>query len=587
MAAYANPFDPDKLLWNGCPCGQHRNLLEHKMAMAGQSGARFVCETDDEMSAGPGWDGTAAGVTRGDVCVDPYCFDPNCKRPDHRAGAAAGQSCGDPSCVDPTCEAGPAGKAKAGKAKDCVDPTCFDPNCIRPHHRDGAYQRWQADLAARMPVDPAKDELEPDGSDMETALARSAESAIMRGIFGTDVNRRAFLKTVGASTALAAIGSIIPFDKVKAAIVDAKGALEKTHLNVGFVPITCATPIIMAHPLGFYKKWGLDVDIIKTAGWAVSRDKSLSGEYDAAHMLTPMPLAITLGAGSTANPWTMPAVENINGQAIVLSNKHKGKNDPRKWKGFKFAVPFEYSMHNFLFRYYVAEHGLDPDKDIQIRVLPPPEMVANLRADNVDGYLSPDPFNQRAVYDGVGFIHKLTKDIWDKHPCCAFAASKAFIDQNPNTFLALWKSIMDATNYASIKSNRKEISAAIAPKNYLNQPVTVLEQVLTGTYADGLGNVKRVPDRIDFDPFPWHSMAVWILTQMKRWGYVKDNINYKAVAEEVYLATDAQALMAEMNLDGPYGTAPKTTYEGYTIMGKTFDPSKPEEYVNSFAIKRT
>jgi nitrate/nitrite transport system substrate-binding protein len=257
------------------------------------------------------------------------------------------------------------------------------------------------------------------------------------------------------------------------------------------------------------------------------------------------------------------------------------------WKGFKFAVPFEYSMHNFLLRYYVAEHGLDPDKDIQIRVLPPPEMVANLRADNVDGYLSPDPFNQRAVYDGVGFLHKLTKDIWPGHPCCAFAASKAFIDNNPNTFLALFKSILDATAFASDKANRKDISKAIAPKNYLNQPVTVLEQVLTGRYADGLGNVKNVPDRIDFDPFPYHSMAVWILTQMKRWGYVKGDVQYKDVAEQVYLATDAKAVMTEMKLGGPYGKPPAETYQKYTIMGKTFDPAKPDDYVNSFAIKRT
>ncbi|MEZ5784952.1 MAG: CmpA/NrtA family ABC transporter substrate-binding protein [Xanthobacteraceae bacterium] len=409
----------------------------------------------------------------------------------------------------------------------------------------------------------------------------------MKGLFGTDMNRRNFLRAVGTSTAIAAISQFIPLDKVKAAIVDAKGPLEKAKLNVGFVPITCATPIIMAHPMGFYKKYGLDVDIIKTAGWAVSRDKSLSGEYDAAHMLTPMPLAISIGAGSVAKPWTMPAVENINGQAITLHIKHKDKNDPKMWKGFKFAVPFEYSMHNFLLRYYVAEHGLDPDKDIQIRVLPPPEMVANLRADNVDGYLSPDPFNQRAVYDGVGFLHKLTKDIWPGHPCCAFAASKAFIDGNPNTFLALFKSILDATAFASDKANRKDISAAIAPKNYLNQPVTVLEQVLTGRYADGLGNVKNVPDRIDFDPFPYHSMAVWILTQMKRWGYVQGDIQYKDIAEQVYLATDAKAVMSEMKLGGPYGKPPASTYASYTIMGKTFDPAKPDEYVDSFAIKRT
>jgi len=533
MGAYANPFDPDKLLWNGCPCGQHRSMIEHQMAMAGiNSDSRFFCETVDDQSA------TATVSLKGP--------DKGADRNPHLAA-------------------------------NCFDPNCMEPECVALRQ---SKQPTQADQ-------PFKDIAEPTGDDMEEALARSVESAIVRGVFGSDINRRSFLKAVGAGTAYAALASIIPLDAVKAAVLDAKGPLEKKKLNVGFVPITCATPIIMAHPMGFYKKYGLEVDVIKTAGWAVSRDKSLSGEYDAAHMLTPMPLAISLGAGSTAAPWTMPAVENINGQAIVLSNKHKDKNDPRKWKGFKFAVPFEYSMHNFLLRYYVSEFGLDPDQDIQIRVLPPPEMVANLRADNVDGYLSPDPFNQRAVYDGVGFIHKLTKDIWEKHPCCAFAASKAFIDQNPNTFLALWKSIMDATNFASIKSNRKDISAAIAPKNYLNQPVTVLEQVLVGTYADGLGNVKTVPDRIDFDPFPWHSMAVWILTQMKRWGYVKGDIDYRRVAEEVYLATDAQTLMKEMALTGPYAKPPGKTYEKYTIMGKTFNPNQPEQYIDSFAIKRT
>ncbi len=427
---------------------------------------------------------------------------------------------------------------------------------------------------------------EPEGSSTEESMARVVESAVMKGIFGTDLNRRRFLAAVGSGTALAAVAQFFPLAAAKALAAETKGKLEKTKLKVGFIPITCATPIIMAHPLGFYKKYGLDVDVIKTAGWAVIRDKSLSGEYDAAHMLTPMPLGITLGAGSTKIPWTMPAVENINGQAITLAMKHKDKNDPRKWKGFKFAVPFEYSMHNFLLRYYVAEYGIDPDKDIQIRVLPPPEMVANLRADNVDGYLSPDPFNQRAVYDGVGFIHKLTKDIWDKHPCCAFTASRKFIDENPNTFLALFKAIMDATNYASIKTNRKEISAAIAPKNYLNQPLTVIEQVLTGVFADGLGNVHNVPDRIDFDPFPWHSMATWILSQMKRWGYIKGDVNYNRVAEEVYLATDAQKLMAEMKLDGPYAKPPSKTYESYTIMGKKFDPADPEAYAKSFPITR-
>ena len=142
-------------------------------------------------------------------------------------------------------------------------------------------------------------------------------------------------------------------------------------------------------------------------------------------------------------------------------------------------------------------------------------------------FSAPDPFNQRAVYDGVGYIHILSKDMWDRHPCCAFAASKEFVTGSPNTYAALLKSIIDATAFAHKAENRKQIAAAIAPANYLNQPVTVLEQILTGTYADGLGGVRRVPDRIDFDPFPWQSFAMWILTQMKRWGQIKGDVDYR------------------------------------------------------------
>jgi len=419
----------------------------------------------------------------------------------------------------------------------------------------------------------------------EAMLDRAIESAVVRSVFGhSEMSRRSFLGLIGAGTAAALVGTLFPLDKAKAALKESMGTgpLEKTKLNVGFVPITCATPIIMAHPMGFYEKYGLDVNVIKTAGWAVARDKSLAMEYDAAHMLTPMPLAMSMGAGSTAKPFIMPAVENINGQAIVLHVDHKDKRDPKQWKGFKFGVPFEYSMHNFLLRYYVAEHGLDPDKDIQIRVVPPPEMVANLRAGNLDGYLSPDPFNQRAVWEKVGFIHTLTKDIWEGHPCCAFACSKEFADTHPNTYGALLRAIIDATHFSAKPENRKEIAAAIAPKNYLNQPVPVVEQVLTGRFADGLGGVQNVPNRIDFDPFPWHSMGVWILTQMKRWGYIEGDVNYQQIAEQVYLAADTAKIMKELGYEPP-----TKTYANYTIMGKEFDYTQPEAYVNSFAIRRS
>ncbi len=411
---------------------------------------------------------------------------------------------------------------------------------------------------------------------------RVVQSAVVRAMFPQDAQRRAFLASVGASTALAAIAQFFPLGMATEALAQAQGAPEKKDLKVGFIPITCATPIIMAHPLGFYAKQGLNVEVVKTAGWAVIRDKTLNKEYDAAHMLSPMPIAISMGLGSTAVPFAVPAIENINGQAITLSIKHKDKRDPKQWKGFKFAIPFDYSMHNYLLRYYLAEHGLDPDTDVQLRSVPPPEMVANLRADNIDGFLAPDNVCQRAVFDGVGFNHILSKEIWDGHPCCAFAASKAFIAEAPNAYGALLRAIIEATAYASKAENRKQIAEAIAPATYLNAPVTVLEQVLTGTYADGLGEVKKDPNRVTFDPFPWESFAVWMLTQMKRWGQIKGEVDYAGIAKQVFLATDATKLMKEAGF-----TPPAATTKTFVVMGKTFDPAQPEEYIKSFAIKRS
>src|ERR1700716_3633125 len=443
-------------------------------------------------------------------------------------------------------------------------------SCICGQHRS-ADEHDQAALTLRC---------EPVPSD-EKRYEGVVASAVMRAMFPKDAARRAFLKGVGASTALAAISQFFPLGTATEMFAQG-GAIEKKDLKVGFIPITCATPIIMAKPMGFYEKHGLNVEVIKTAGWAVIRDKTINKEYDAAHMLSPMPIAISLGVGSNAIPYMAPAIENINGQAITLSIKHKDKRDPKDWKGFKFAVPFDYSMHNYLLRCYLAENGIDPDVDVQIRAVPPPEMVANLRADNIDGFLAPDPVNQRAVYDGVGFIHLLSKEIWDGHPCCAFAASKEFVTAMPNTYGALLKSIIDATAFAHKAENRKQIAEAIAPANYLNQPETVLEQILTGPYADGLGGVKRDPNRIDFDPFPWNQFAIWILTQMKRWGQLKADVDYAKVASEVFLATDTAAMMKEMGL-----TPPDPTKKTIVVMGKPFDPAKPDEYVNSFAIKRS
>jgi nitrate/nitrite transport system substrate-binding protein len=418
----------------------------------------------------------------------------------------------------------------------------------------------------------------------EDVIDRAIEGAVVRSIFqGNEYSRRKFMKLVGSTAAISVIGSFFPLSAAKSWAKDSSGPLEKKALKIGFIPITCATPIIMADPMKFYDKHGLTgTKVVKAAGWAMVRDWAVNKQVDCAHMLSPMPLALTVGAGSKATPFYMPAVENINGQAITLHNKHKNVKGPKDMKGFTFCVPFDYSMHNLLLRYYLAEGGVDPDKEVKIRVVPPPEMVANLKAQNVDGYLAPDPFNQRAVYEKAGFIFKLTRDLWPGHPCCAFAASKEFATEMPNTFKAVFKSIVDATTYAHKAENRKDIAKAISPRNYLNQPEIVVEQVLTGNFPDGLGNTRNEPDRIDFNPFPWHSMGVWILTQMKRWGYIKGDIDYKKIAEQVFLASECGEIMKSQGYEPP-----RKTYKEHVIMDKVFNPDKPEEYIQSFAIKRT
>jgi nitrate/nitrite transport system substrate-binding protein len=411
-------------------------------------------------------------------------------------------------------------------------------------------------------------------------LRRPVENAVVRALFPSDLQRRAFLRAVGASTALAAISQFFPLATATEVFADT-GRIEKTNLKIGFLPSTCATPIIMAAPMGMYAKHGLKVDVVKTPSWADGRDRMLSNEYDAAHMMSPMPLAIALGLGSPAAPIAVPMLENVNGQSIVFAMKHRERRDPSQWKGFKIAIPFEYSMHNYLLRYFLAEQGFDPDRDVEIRIMPPREMIASLSVGKIDAFFAQDNLAQRAVLDGVGFIHMMSKEIWSGHPCCAFAASPEFLASRPNTYRALLKAIIEANVYARKRSNHRQVAEFIAPADYLDQPVEVVEAVLSGSFTDGLGNTRDVPDRIKFDVFPWESFAMWILTQMKRWGQIKGDVDYAAVAQKVFLATDAMKLMADAGLKPP-----DTARKKFAIMGKEFDPAKPAEYLASFAIKR-
>ena len=409
-------------------------------------------------------------------------------------------------------------------------------------------------------------------------------------VYNSEFSRRRFLKNLAVGAALVTLANCAPNQQTQepgaeeSETVAGTENLEKKDLRIGFIPITCATPIIMSEPLGFYSKYGFNAQVVKMPSWGAVRDSAIAGELDAYHMLAPMPIAMTLGLGSASFGVKLASIENINGQAITVANKYKGKvNGPADFKGFNIGVPFPYSMHNLLLRYYLATGGIDPDKDVKIRPVPPPDSIAQLVAGDIDAYLMPDPFNQRAVYEEAGFIHKLTKELWDGHPCCAFAASDEWITANPNTFRALNKAIIEAAGYARDPANRPEIAKAISERAFLNQPVEVVEAVLTGNFEDGLGNTKDIPDRIDFDPYPWQSFANWISSQLVRWDLqgdekVKEVIKegeYGAIGEKIFLTDLARELAQEVGLNPP-----EDIYRTETLEFDTFDPANPQAYVD-------
>jgi nitrate/nitrite transport system substrate-binding protein len=414
----------------------------------------------------------------------------------------------------------------------------------------------------------------------EAVIAAQVEGSLLAAIFPSAMTRRRLIEAAGASTLLGALAAILPVETLKAIAADAVQAPEKPDLQFGFLPITCATPLIMGAHLGLYQKYGLNVKLNKIGGIALIRDKVLNGELDLSQQVMPVPITVSMGIGSVADATQVLSIQNQHGNSLVLAMKHKDNRDPKNWKGFKFAVPFDTSHQAMLLRYYLAESGLDPDQDVSFRVVPPSEYFSNLRTGNIDGFFGGEPGGQRAVYEGAGFIHLLSREIWPGHPCCAFVARAAWIKEHPNTFIAAQRAVIEASLAVTDMSKRKGVAAVLADPAYLNAPEPVIEQVLMGRYADGLGNVKEAPDRVMFNPFPHPSMAVWLMTQLKRWGMIKGDFDYKKIAEQVMLTTEAGKRMRELGVEVP------AAYRKETVMGKMFDAADPEGYIKSFPIRR-
>lgn len=404
------------------------------------------------------------------------------------------------------------------------------------------------------------------------AVTSAVDQALIASLFPDRSTRRALLRGVGASVLLAAISDILPLGTIRA-LAQERAPLEKKNLNVGFLAITCATPLIIAQERGMFAKYGLNVSLQKIPGIGLIRDKMVNGELDVSQQVMPVALATSAGVGGNVVPTKVLTILNQNGNSLVLAMKHKNNRDPRNWKGFRFAVPFEQSHQALQLRYYLAEAGLDPDQDVVYRVVPPPEYVANLRVGSIDGFFGGEPGGQRAVVEGVGFIHLLSKDIWSGHPCCSVTALDSWIKQYPNTFLAVFRAVVEAGLYSSAPENRSGLATILARPEYVNAPEGVIQQVMTGRYADGLGEVKSDPNRINFDPFPQYSMAVWLSVQMQRWNMLQGDIDHKRLAQNVMLAVDAQKIFAEQGVK-----LPEPAFRKENVLGKEFDSNEPDKY---------
>ena len=313
--------------------------------------------------------------------------------------------------------------------------------------------------------------------------------------------------------------------------------LEKPKLEISFLPILCAAPLLYAQMHGYFTRNGLDVTLTPAPGWSGVKNLLAFGHVDAAHMLSPMPLAIRQGLDGLRSNVRLSCIQNVNGQALTLAMKHAGIKNVRDMRGFIFAVPYFFSMHYYLLCHYLAEHGLNPLKDVSIIEVAPPQMPHFIETARVDGIFAPEPFNQICVSRGLGFIYILSKEIWPGHPCCCFASTDEFIKANPNTYEAMLGSVMEAQLelHRASPEERWKIAIELSRVGFLNQPdPEPVAQVLSGEYEDGRGLHCIAHDRVDFLPTPWPEYGTWMLAQQQRWNQLPRRVNYCEIVTECF-----------------------------------------------------
>jgi nitrate/nitrite transport system substrate-binding protein len=380
--------------------------------------------------------------------------------------------------------------------------------------------------------------------------------------------------------------------------VYASDAPETPTMRFGIIALTDCAPIVMAHELGLFRKFGISSVVSKEASWAAIRDKLSIGENQATHMLIGMPLASTMGlAGSPVKPMVAPWLLNRNGQAITLNNKLKQAGvrkagdvkklaDQAKASGepLTFAMTFPPGTHAMWMRYWLGSGGVHPDRDVTLITIPPPQMVANMKVDKMDGFCVGEPWNKRAIEDGIGFTVVTTQQMWRDHPEKVCAFTEEFAQKNPKSVKAVLKALHLASVELDKMENRPKFAEIIARPTYINCPPSTILERLLGKYQYGDGRVEQDPYPMTFSNrgcnYPHRIYATWWLTQFRRWAMAKTAPDYVGIPKRVMRADLYLEAMKEL------GVPVKVTEETkVTLFDGVFDGKDPDKYAASFPVK--
>jgi nitrate/nitrite transport system substrate-binding protein len=379
-------------------------------------------------------------------------------------------------------------------------------------------------------------------------------------------------------------------------------AQSKEPIKLGFIPLTDCSPIVMAKELGLFKKYGVEAVVTKESSWANVRDKILTGELDGAHCLYSMPFSVYTGVGGKAgSEMKIAMMLNVNGQAITLSNDFCGKVGFKQMnkvapvvnaklkaeKEVTFAMTFPGGTHDLWLRNWMAIAGIK-QKSVKIITIPPPQMVANMKVGNMDGYCVGEPWGGVAVKQGIGFTQIASQDIWKDHPEKALVVNKEFSEKRREDLKKVMKAIMEACIWLDNPSNRKKAAAIIGRAPYVNAPADVIENRLMGNYDLGCNQGSQVYSnnymlfyKGGTVNFPRKSHGIWAMAQYVRFGYLKTEPNYKAIADKLILQDLYEEVAKSMKIK-----IPTDDMKPFSItMDKTvFDPSNPAAYLK--VVKR-